>query len=237
MGGVSVQSVVEGVGWWWLLGVGIPFAAYSLPFLLGDFNLYKHLTIAALAGRFDIAGLHIVDHVALWQLHSLAGLVFLFVAPYQFSGSFRGRHLKLHRRMGYAFVGVSLFLAVTGSTTMLMHSEFGLLGRTFMGIAAMALLICLVRAVGSARNKQFEAHRRWMIRTTIMGYGVLNSRIVLLVLQKGLGFPVLSVADLSILISWLAGEKRRAEGREDQHGALGIICPRAKSLPLKLGVV
>ncbi|MCO5572417.1 hypothetical protein L7F22_026172 [Adiantum nelumboides] len=205
MGAVSVQSVAEGVGWWWLLGVGIPFAAYSLPFVLGDFNLYKHLTIAALAGRFDVAGLHIVDHVALWQLHSLAGLVFLFVAPFQFNASFRARHSRLHRQMGYAFVCVSLFLTVTGSTTMLMHSEFGPLGRSFMFMAAMTLLVCLARAVATARNKQFQAHRCWMIRTTIMGYGVLNSRIVLLVAQKGLGFPVLSVADYSIAISWLSG--------------------------------
>ncbi|MCO5576769.1 hypothetical protein L7F22_030589 [Adiantum nelumboides] len=175
MGALSVQSVAEGVGWWWLLGVGIPFAAYSLPFLLGEFNLYKHLTIAALAGRFDVAGLHIVDHVAVWQLHSLAGLVFLFVAPFQFNASFRARHSRLHRQMGFMFM------------------------------AAMTLLVCLARAVATARNKQFQAHRRWMIRTTIMGYGVLNSRIVLLVAHKGLGFPVLSVADYSIPISWLSG--------------------------------
>ncbi|MCO5579350.1 hypothetical protein L7F22_033205 [Adiantum nelumboides] len=204
MSAVSVQSVAEGVGWWWLLGVGIPFAAYSLPFLLGDFNLYKHLTIAAVAGRFDVAGLHIVDHVATWQLHSLAGLVFLFVAPFQFSGSFRARHWRLHRQMGYAFVGVSLVLAVTGSTTMLRHSEFGPPGRAVLLMAATTLLVCLARAVATARNKQFEAHRRWMIRATVTGYGIINSRIVLAAL-KGLGFHVLDVVDYFVAISWLLG--------------------------------
>ncbi|KAI5061385.1 hypothetical protein GOP47_0023890 [Adiantum capillus-veneris] len=203
----GVSNVIGEVGWWWAVVVWVPFALYSRPFIVGDFETYRHLTIAALAGRYDVAGLHISNHISTWQVHALAGLVYMLVAPFQLNDTLRAGHAQLHRRMGYVFVGASLILAVSGSTTMLIHSEFQSLGRIFMGFAGALNLLGLALSISAARHKRFQAHRRWMIRSVVMGYTVISARVVLVLLQKilhiGFGVPIVKEADYSIFVAIL----------------------------------
>ncbi|MCO5597192.1 hypothetical protein L7F22_051268 [Adiantum nelumboides] len=205
---MNAQWVIGEMGWWWAVGVWVPFAFYSTPFIVNDFQSYRHLTIAALAGRFDVAGLHISNHISTWQLHALSGLVYMLVAPFQFNDGFRAGHAELHRRMGYVFVCASVMLGVSGSTTMLLHSEFGSLGRLFMGSAGALNLLGLAVSISAARQKRFQAHRRWMIRSVVMGYTVISARVALVCLQKilhfGFGVPVVKAADYSILLAVVA---------------------------------
>lgn len=205
---MNVQWVIGEVGWWWAVGMWMPFAFYSMPFIVGEFQAYRHLTIAALAGRYDIAGLHISNHIATWQLHVVTGLAYMLLVPFQFNDSFRVHHAKLHRQMGYVFACASSVLGVTGSTTMLLHSEFGALGRIFMGTAGVLNLLGLAVSIFAAQQKRFQTHRRWMIRSVVMGYTVISARVALVLLQKvlhiGFGVPVVKAADYSIFLAILA---------------------------------
>lgn len=59
------------VGWWAVVLVSFPFSVYSLVFLIGDFDVYKKLTIAWNGGNFETAGLHIFNNLRAWQVSFL----------------------------------------------------------------------------------------------------------------------------------------------------------------------
>ncbi|KAH7430119.1 hypothetical protein KP509_09G084600 [Ceratopteris richardii] len=204
---MNLKRFISRAGWYWAVCMWVPFALYSKPFIVGDFAAYRQLTVAALAGRLDVAGNHIADHINTWQAHALSGLLYMFIVPFQFSSFLRVNYPRLHHQIGYVFVCASLILGVTGLTTMLFNSEFGCLGRIFMGIAGVLNLVTLVLSVKAARLKQFRIHQQWMIRCVSMGYTVISARIALVIVRKMLhmsfGVPVVKAADYSVLGSIL----------------------------------
>lgn len=104
------------------------------------------------------------------QVHSLAALLFVLIGPFQFNPSFRNTNPVLHKRLGYVFVAATIVTAVTGATTMPNVSELGpisLLMSRFMGPLT---LIDLAISINAARKKDFQKHRRYMLRSAAIGY-------------------------------------------------------------------
>lgn len=54
--------------WWIVVCYSVPFSLYALVFVSGKFELYKHFTVNASFGNYDLAGLHIARHVRTWQV-------------------------------------------------------------------------------------------------------------------------------------------------------------------------
>jgi uncharacterized membrane protein len=48
------------------------------------------------------------------QTHLISFLLFITLASFQFSASYRKKHLKWHRRMGRLFLGLTPFVAGSG---------------------------------------------------------------------------------------------------------------------------
>lgn len=104
------------------------------------------------------------------QVHSLAALLFVLIGPFQFNPSVRNKNPGLHRRLGYVFVMATIVTAVSGATTMPMVSELGPIALTLSRFMGPLTLIDLAISVNAARKKDFQKHRRYMLRSAAIGY-------------------------------------------------------------------
>lgn len=115
-------------------------------------------------------------HAALTFVHILPGALFLVLAAFQFSRSFRQKHLKLHRWSGRVLVVCGLIIGVSAlimSFKMNIGGPNETVATTLFGTV---FLICLVKAYLYIRHKEVARHREWMIRAYGVGLGVATTR-------------------------------------------------------------
>jgi uncharacterized membrane protein len=119
------------------------------------------------------------------MLHVLGGSLALFAGPFQLWSGFRTRFRRVHRTLGYLYAG-GIALAATSSFALVFHTkaDFGFA----LSILAVAWLFSTGMAVIAARNRRFEAHREWMIRSYIATFAFVAYRLLVsLSVFKGLG--------------------------------------------------
>ncbi|MEP6716942.1 MAG: DUF2306 domain-containing protein [Terriglobia bacterium] len=105
--------------------------------------------------------------------HSLCGMIALLAGPVQFSSRFRRRHLKFHRVLGRVYV-ISVFIgAFTGIA--LASGRPGLPGTV---VQAAAWIVCTTAALITARNRQIDQHRQWMVRSYAVTFTFVSSRVL-----------------------------------------------------------
>ena len=111
----------------------------------------------------------------IWLLaHIGGGSLALLTGPFQLRSGFRLRQAKLHRFLGYVYtVGIlvggaaSFVLAVRSSVP-----DFGF-ALFFLGLA---WWVTLGMALVAIRNRRFDAHRDWMIRSYLVTFGFVTFR-------------------------------------------------------------
>ncbi|KAH8936165.1 hypothetical protein BDL97_17G070000 [Sphagnum fallax] len=169
---------IDTVVWRITIVLSPPFSMYILPFLAGKFDIYKFLTINYFMGRIEEAGLHILRNVRLWQMHSVCALVYLVISPLQFNSTWRNKHLLMHRRLGYVHAFFTVVASITGGWMMVKHSEIGPLGLVLNRIVSPWCIITLVLSINAARRRDVQSHRRWMLRSAAIGYGLVYTRFL-----------------------------------------------------------
>ena len=202
----TVRKTLEVVGW--LIVAGLIFVgltsligrtlsitgAYSTPNLVPEeyFN------------TFDI---RYYQQTVATILHLLPGFLIVILGPLQFIPLIRKRWINLHRWSGRVFIVCGATGAVSGFLIGGLDPFGGFNGPGFD--EAMAtwffssyILFCLYKAYSSVRQKQFGAHREWMIRSFALMIAIATERIMFGVLQAttNISFEVLFGATF-----WMAG--------------------------------
>ncbi len=125
------------------------------------------------AGTLDTG---FAPHVELTFIHILPGALFLGLAPFQFSESFRQKHLRLHRRMGTLLVISALIIGVSALVMSFKMNIGGPNETAATTLFAIVFLFSLIKAYRYAVQRQIVRHREWMIRTFGVGLGVATTR-------------------------------------------------------------
>ena len=135
-----------------------------------------------------------------WLLGHISGAtVALFLGPFQFWSGLKMSRPKLHRSIGYGYVG-GIFVGGAASFVLCFRSaipDFGFslffLALTWWLTAGMALI--------AVRHRRFDAHREWMIRSYIVTFAFVLFRLVQDThLLDGLGRAKLSS---TVWVSWV----------------------------------
>lgn len=112
-----------------------------------------------------------------WILaHIVAGGVAIFIGPVQIWLGLKRRALRIHRRLGYAYlvsVAVSSIAAFYLAATTLNGWMFG------MGLAGLGLawVITTGLAYVAVRKHDYLQHQEWMIRSYVVTFGFVFFRI------------------------------------------------------------
>ena len=110
-------------------------------------------------------------------IHILPALVFLILAPLQFSQAFRERHLRWHRLNGRILLVCGL---VIGVSALVMSFGMPAIGGVNQAAAttffALFYLIALGKAYRHIRRREIAQHREWMIRAFSIALAVATIR-------------------------------------------------------------
>lgn len=154
-----------------LVVIGIAAVTRRTLVLLGpmQFGGGRSNPAAALDAGFD-------KHTALTLIHILPGGLFLLLVPFQFAGSIRQKHLRLHRWMGRSLVVVGLIIGISALVMSYKMNIGGANETAATTLFAILFLICLVKAYIHIRRKEVARHREWMIRMYGVALGVATTR-------------------------------------------------------------
>lgn len=138
----------------------------------------------------DVFDVRYVQHLLVAFVHIVPGLLFLSLAPLQFSKRIRQRHISFHRGLGRVLVSCALISGVFGLVVGFRLPAFGgIATQSATAFFGAIFLFSLVNAFWQIRRKEVRLHREWMIRAFALAMGVATIR-VFLVLFTGLGFSM-----------------------------------------------
>jgi hypothetical protein len=116
-------------------------------------------------------------HSFLILLHIIPGALFLLLGPWQFMSRIRNRYPVFHRRSGRIVIGCGYIIGLSALVLPFVLIPVGGLNEaaatTFF---ALYFLLGLTMAWRKAGQKDFAAHRRWMIRMFSTGLAVATIR-------------------------------------------------------------
>src|SRR5271165_2679241 len=191
---------------WISLGLTALFVFITLEALLvTDYPMYHAYRLQVIADR------HLLIP------HTLCGVIALLAGPMQFSSRLRQRHLKFHRVLGRFYV-MSVFIgALTGIAL-----AAGRPGMPGTSMQAAAWIVCTTAAVITARNRQIDQHRRWMVRSYAVTFTFVSSRVLnlwprywshlgdTLAAVGVIAFTLASLLVVDLALSWRERTTRRA---------------------------
>ena len=131
-------------------------------------------------------------------LHAALAGTALIAGPFQFLKSVRARR-RLHRTLGKIYV-VCCIVSGSAGFVMSFGSTAGPIAGLGFGTLAVIWIYCTVQALRMAQLRQFDAHRRWMIRSFALTFAAVTLRLYL-------PFPMMmgfSFVEGYRVIAWLA---------------------------------
>jgi hypothetical protein len=172
-----------GAGVWILVLLGLAIGGFS----------YRYLIPGAPLGASDILANAFTRYGAL-TIHAGLAATALIIGPLQFFGWIRLRHARWHRRIGTAYVvcclgggAAGLVLALGTTAGPIATAGFGGLALAWMGVTGNAWRL--------AKDRDFVAHRRWMIRSYALTFAAVTLRLYL---------PIAAIAHLDFQASYRA---------------------------------
>ena len=168
------------------------------------------------------------------RFHITVTAIALIVAPWQFARGLRNRFPLVHRTMGRTYL-VSGFVGIGTGTVIALGSSQGRsagFGFLFLGIAWLTVTTVAFRKILA---RDYEAHRRWMLRSFALIFGAVMLRLYMPVssvlgIEFGTAYPVVAwidwVPNILLMEWWL---RREAPHRLPER-------PPQSSAPISLDV-
>jgi uncharacterized membrane protein len=165
------------------------------------------ITMAYIPYNTDVGFLRIkqdyisIDH---WRtaffIHVYASMWVLFAGFSQFSRSLLRNRPKLHRTLGYVYVANVLLITGPAGLIMGFYANGGLLSRIAFVSLAILWIFFTAMALIKAKQKNFKAHRNYMIRS----YALTLSAITLRAWKYGItNTMALPPMDVYRVVAWL----------------------------------
>lgn len=132
-----------------------------------------------------VVGRNAADHAGHFVLtfaHMAGGSGMLFLGGLNLYLAAQKAHFPLHRRIGQSYLVVGAFGSVTALVITLSsaHKDAGpILTNTSISLSMLSLAWLLFSAMGwrAVRNRRFDSHRDWMIRSYVLVWSFVFCRI------------------------------------------------------------
>lgn len=136
-------------------------------------------------------------HLSLVRCHGLSAALTLLLGPLQWLRP-QG---KTHRLRGYVYLG-SVFVAGLTGFWLALLAYGGVVSKS--GFALMSVLWWVTgwKAYRSARSRDFDSHRIWMIRNFALAFGAVVLRLYLEIGQR-LGFDFYALYPTAVWACWV----------------------------------
>lgn len=122
-------------------------------------------------------------------LHVLPGLLYLALAPLQFSIRLRKSNPAYHRRAGRVLAVIAIVLGTAALFIGIVIPFSGLPEQVIISIFSTFFVISTVMGVRCARLKRFTEHREWMLRAFAIGLSIVTMRLIFIPILIVIGSP------------------------------------------------
>lgn len=136
------------------------------------------------SGRLDIDFLVTKQHIiyldyykwAFW-IHIFSSLPVLLSGAILFSKYFQKKYTTIHRNIGKLYVALVLFLSAPSGMILAFHANGGFWAQLSFAIATILWWRFTYLGLTTARNRNFTAHRIWMIRSYAIAFSAVTLRL------------------------------------------------------------
>ncbi len=177
----------------------------------------KYLPISDTAAFLQLKQQYIsIKH---WKIafftHVFTSMFVLMAGFTQFSKYFLKNYRIAHRFLGYIYVFDILIITGPASFVMALYANGGFSSRAAFTILAISWWFTTFKALQTARNKDFNAHKNWMYRSYALTLSALTLRawkyaIIKIAVMHGIELPPMdvyrTVAWLGFVPNWLLAE-------------------------------
>src|SRR5262249_1635378 len=111
-------------------------------------------------------------------IHITPALAIVMLVPFQFSRSFRNRHLRVHRWIGRTVIILGLIIGIS-AVPMVRNPVGGAIEVVCILFFDALFLFSLTRAYLHIRRRHVAQHREWMIRAMSVALGVATVRPIM----------------------------------------------------------
>lgn len=145
---------------------------------------------------------HVPNRHLFAAAHFGVGALVLAIGPFQFVPRIRAGWPAFHRWLGRIYVVGCLISGVAGFM-LAQNTNAGPVARTGFTLLAVIWLVTTTMAFVKARSRQFDEHRRWMIRSYALTLAAVTLRIYLPVSMAGFGLSFLVVYPVISFACWV----------------------------------
>ncbi len=174
-----------------------------VPVLINGFHAHipqANKRLEELAATDDI----FARYPILTLVHILPGLLYLLLAPFQFSKKIRQRNISRHRRLGRVVIISGL---VAGLTAFIMSLAMPSIGGVNQAAATLLFSIFFLFALSKAylliRKGKPALHREWMIRAYAIGLAITTIRPIVGIFFATSGFTGLTPYEFFGTAFWI----------------------------------
>lgn len=167
------------------------------------------ITVAYLPYNTDVGFLRIKQQyitIDQWRIaffiHVYASMWVLLAGFTQFSGSLQRNYPRLHRGMGYVYI--TDVLIITGPAGLLMgfYANGGLSSRIAFVLLAVLWIYFTAMALVKAKQKDFTAHRNFMIRSYALTLSAITLRAWKYAITNTVELPPMDVYRVVAWLGW-----------------------------------
>lgn len=145
-----------------------------------------------------------IDH---WRtaffIHVYASMWVLFAGFTQFSKQLLKKRPRLHRLLGYIYVTDVLLITGPAGLVMGFYANGGIFSRIAFVALAVLWIFFTVTALVKARQKNFRAHRKFMIRSYALTLSALTLRAWKYAITNSVELPPMDVYRVVAWLGWV----------------------------------
>lgn len=119
----------------------------------------------------------VTDRWGALYVHATTAALALALGPFQFSRRLRARRPALHRAIGKAYLAIGVGVGGLSGLYLALQADGGLASRAGFTGLAVAWLATGALAYATARRREFDAHRRWVVRSFALTFAAVMLRI------------------------------------------------------------
>ncbi|KLN60878.1 hypothetical protein WH96_10475 [Kiloniella spongiae] len=117
-----------------------------------------------------------INHKTAFLAHVTGSLTALLIGPWQFVSRFRTKIPKLHRWTGRIYI-IAVLIGGIGGFIIAWSSEYGPIAVAGFALLSVVWLYVTGKGYICARNRQFQAHSRWMLRSFALTAAAVTLRL------------------------------------------------------------
>lgn len=131
--------------------------------------------------------------------HAYTSILVMIAGIPQFSGYIQRNYKKLHRTLGKIYITILLFIAGPSGLVMGLYAMGGISTKISFTLLAILWISFTAIAWKKAKQKQWDAHRKFMLRSYALTLSAVSLRLFKWFINETFGLPPM---DTYLIVSW-----------------------------------